>query len=96
MGFSQNSLGEIDSFVQLGDLLPESIDLGQELRILRRLRPPSEAVGQRPPHRTDGEKEEGSSSEDQNYCEYPFYIHASRSPWIQARTFDPACTTGGP
>jgi hypothetical protein len=45
MGFSQNSLGEIDSFVQLGDLLPESIDLGQELRILRLRTPPSEAIG---------------------------------------------------
>jgi hypothetical protein len=45
MGFRQDPLGEINSFVQVGYFLPQSVDLGQELGILRRLNPPPEPVG---------------------------------------------------
>jgi hypothetical protein len=77
MGFRQDPLGEINPFVQVGYFLPQGVDLGQELGILRRLGPPAKPVGQRLPDRAYREEEEGSSSEDQDDRKYPFYIHAS-------------------
>jgi hypothetical protein len=84
MGLRQDPLGEINPFVQVGYFLPQSIDLGQELGILHRLGPPSEPVGQSLSHRAHRKEEEGSSSEDQNDGEYPFYIHGFNPNMVRA------------
>jgi hypothetical protein len=77
MSLRQDSLGEINPFVQLGHFLTQGIDLGQELGILSGRGSATETICQRPSHRTYRKEEEGSSSEDQSDGEYPFYVHAS-------------------
>ena len=48
MGAAQDPFGEIHPLVQLGDFLPESIHLGQQLGILRGRNPPPEPIGKAP------------------------------------------------
>jgi hypothetical protein len=44
VGLEQNALGKIHPLVQLGHFLPESIYLGQELRVLHGLHMATQAV----------------------------------------------------
>jgi hypothetical protein len=61
--FHQDPLREIDSLVQLRNLLTESIDLCEKLRILRMVVSAPYPVGECPAHRTHREQEERAPTE---------------------------------
>jgi hypothetical protein len=65
MGLGEETLGEINPFVQLGHFLPQSIDLGEKLGIVGPLDPAPQPVGQGLAYRADREQEQSSSPEDE-------------------------------
>ena len=72
----ENPFGKVHPLMELRNLLPEGIDLGQELGILRGLDTASQPVGEGFAHRADGEKEECPPSKYERYGKYAFHVHS--------------------
>jgi hypothetical protein len=72
----ENPFGKVHPLMELRNFLPEGIDLGQELGILRRLDTASQPVGEGFTHGADGEKEERPPSKYERYGEYAFHVHS--------------------